>query len=136
MNKYFGSWSDHKQMANDFFPQRYNYAASRYEDVIPPLDFPSDDEVLIASYDTPPYEGDAFVLYEKDGKLYEVNASHCSCNGLEECWSPEETSWGALAMRDVKGYDLLGDHDTQAIEALTALLRDKGFEPTLKGRYE
>lgn len=55
--------------------------------------------VLIAWYHCPPYEGYSFVLFEKDGKLYEVNGSHCSCNGLEGQWIPEETSWAALAMR-------------------------------------
>ena len=58
-----------------------------------------DVDILYANYDTPPYEGYAFVIFLKDGKLYEVNASHCSCNGLEECWSPEETSAIALMSR-------------------------------------
>ena len=62
-------------------------------------DLPSEDQILFASYDCPPYEGYAFVLYEQDGKLYEVNGSHCSCYGLEGQWEPEETTWSAIAIR-------------------------------------
>ena len=61
-------------------------------------------EILFAGYDTPWYEGYAFVLFEQDGKLYEVNGSHCSCYGLEGQWDPEETTW-----RDIK-YRLENGH--------------------------
>ena len=56
-------------------------------------------DIIYADYDTPDYEGYAFVIFMKGGLLYEVNGSHCSCNGLEECWSPEETSAIALLSR-------------------------------------
>lgn len=56
----------------------------------------TDERIIYAEYETPSYEGYAFVLFEKDGKLYEVNGSHCSCNGLEGMWEPEETSTKAL----------------------------------------
>lgn len=56
-------------------------------------------EVLLASYEYQDYYGDAFVLYRKDGKLYEVNGSHCSCYGLEGQWSPEETTKESLKHR-------------------------------------
>lgn len=46
--------------------------------------------ILMAIYETEWYQGDAFVLFEKDGKLYEINGGHCSCYGLEGQWSPEE----------------------------------------------
>lgn len=59
--------------------------------------------VLFASYGTGNYSGDAFVLFEQDGKLYEVNGSHCSCNGLEGQWYPEETSVEALVSRLTDG---------------------------------
>ena len=58
-------------------------------------------EFIYAWYKYEYYSGDAFVLFTKDGKLYEVNGSHCSCHGLsEDCWSPEETSLEALKKRD------------------------------------
>ena len=56
-------------------------------------------ELIIAEYDYGNWEGSAFILYEKGGKLFEVNGSHCSCYGLEGQWNPEETSWAALKMR-------------------------------------
>jgi hypothetical protein len=46
--------------------------------------------ILYAAYETADYEGTAHVVYEKDGRFFEVNASHCSCYGLEEGWEPEE----------------------------------------------
>lgn len=42
--------------------------------------------ILFASYVYEDYSGDAVVLFERDGKLYEVYGSHCSCYGLEGQW--------------------------------------------------
>lgn len=58
-----------------------------------------DEEVLIGWYGYGSYCGSANVLFQRDGKLYEVSGSHCSCYGLEGQWAPAETSWEALAMR-------------------------------------
>jgi hypothetical protein len=58
-------------------------------------------EVLLAWYGYGSYCGDSFVLFRKDGKLWEVNGSHCSCYGLEGQWSPEETSPEALLKREI-----------------------------------
>ena len=61
--------------------------------------------VLVASYTYEDYNGDAYVLFERGGKLFEVHGSHCSCYGLGEdnyCgdtetqWQPEETSEEAI----------------------------------------
>ena len=60
-------------------------------------------KVLLAWYGYGSYCGSSLVVYKKKGKLYEVNGSHCSCYGLEGQWSPEKTSWKALAIRDVSG---------------------------------
>ena len=60
-------------------------------------------EVLFAAYESGGYEGDAFALFRKDGKLFEVRGSHCSCYGLEGQWEPEETTVAALKTRDA-GY--------------------------------
>lgn len=67
-------------------------------------DWPLDRQFLVARYDQECYEGSAFVLFRKDGKLYEVHGSHCSCYGLEGQWAPEETDWKALAMRSAAWY--------------------------------
>lgn len=56
-------------------------------------------EIILASYTYEDYSGDAFVLFRKDGQLFEVNGGHCSCYGLEGQWEPEETSVEALRHR-------------------------------------
>ena len=61
-------------------------------------------EVLLARYSQEGYEGSAFVLFTQNGELYEVNASHCSCFGLEGQWEPEETTWQALYKRTKDGW--------------------------------
>lgn len=78
--------------------------------------------VLLAWYGYGDYCGSSYVLFEKDGKLYENFGSHCSCNGLEEQWEPEETTWAALSMRDLYGSDCEGHNE--AAEILTALVKE------------
>ena len=36
------------------------------------------------------YSGDAYLLFIENDKLYEVDAGHCSCYGLEGQFNPEE----------------------------------------------
>lgn len=83
--KYFGDWSEHSEVARDFVESGPTMA--------------TDDEILVAEYTYEDYSGSALVLYERGGRLYEVQGGHCSCYGLEDQWSPEETSWAAIAMR-------------------------------------
>lgn len=59
--------------------------------------------VLIAYYTYANYSGSAWVLFEQDGKLYEVNGSHCSCYGLEGQWCPEETDLETIKFRINEG---------------------------------
>ena len=60
--------------------------------------------ILYANYDIDGYEGSAFVLFSRDGQLYEVHGSHCSCYGLEGQWEPEETTVDALVHCIKNGY--------------------------------
>jgi hypothetical protein len=65
---------------------------------------PDDKEnILFAWYGRECYDGKAFVLFSRDGKLYEVNGSHCSCRGLEGQWDPEEVSVANLRYRMTEG---------------------------------
>ncbi len=64
---------------------------------------PENANILFANYIAENYEGNAFVLLQINEKLYEVNASHCSCYGLEGQWDLEETSVEALEHRINKG---------------------------------
>lgn len=62
-------------------------------------------EILIASYTYEDCNGIAFVLFEKGGKLFEVNGSHCSCYRLEGQWESEETTLEALMARKTWYWD-------------------------------
>lgn len=68
----FGSWSD---------------VCREFQELV---DLP--DEVLLAAYDTPAYEGYADVIYRQSDRYYWVHGSHCSCYGLEGQWAPEQYS--------------------------------------------
>jgi hypothetical protein len=68
-------------------------------------------EILLASYITGNYEGTSFVLFRRDGKLYEVNAYHCSCFGLEGQWDPEEVTKEELSYRLKEGRLGVDYHD-------------------------
>lgn len=59
--------------------------------------------ILFGSYGCAYYDGEAWVLFEKDGVFYEVNGSHCSCHGLEGQWEPEEVSLKELEHRLLNG---------------------------------
>ena len=118
----FGRWNDFAEMVNDFYEYNEIDNAERQ-----PLDKqPTENELLFASYGGGSYEGDAFVLFRKDGVLYEVNGSHCSCYGLEGQWKPEETSVAALAAKGKKeassSYYFLSDHDGEAYVAFWNLV--------------
>lgn len=104
MTKYFGSWSCHADLVRDFH--------TTY--------LPSDAEILIAVYGSGSYSGDSFVLYEENGRLFENNAHHCSCYGLENGWGPEPTSFESLKMRVWDRRDL-----DDNIPALLAAIMEK-----------
>ena len=62
--------------------------------------------ILAALYDYSNYHGYAFVLLwdAAAGALFEVNAEHCSCTGLEGRWAPEPVNFSALQMRNSFAY--------------------------------
>lgn len=85
--------------------------------------------VLLAYYHVGDYgcDSSAFVLFERDGKLFEVNGGHCSCYGLGEQdysgtsgtqWEPEETTVEALEHRLVHGsLGSVGGYDSEGYAA-------------------
>lgn len=92
-----------------------------------PRDFPQQHEIIFSYYSYEDYEGDAFVLYHKDGRLFEVHGGHCSCYGLEGQWDPEETTYAALSMRpwqDVERY--VGVGRVEFLMFVASLLRPSG----------
>lgn len=126
MRKYFGSWDNYEGMRNSWFDSKYNYITEKDEQETPPADFPTDEQILFASYGGASYEGDATVIFERDGKLFENHGSHCSCYGLEDQWAPEATTAAALVMRQKKARDeyyyFLSDHEDAAYDAYWALV--------------
>jgi hypothetical protein len=73
------------------------------EDVKREFEISENKNILFASYGQDNYSGDAWVLFEENGKLYEVNGSHCSCFGLEGQWEEEEVVLAELENRLTKG---------------------------------
>ncbi len=74
--------------------------------------------MLLASYSYEDYSGSAFVLYRKDGQLFEVNGGHCSCYGLEGQWEPESTTKQALLERLTNGYMPFAQEIRPIVESL------------------
>lgn len=64
--------------------------------------FETDDERLdqathiFAYYNYEDYSGDAYVLFKVGDQWYQNGGGHCSCNGLEGQWEPEETTLEAV----------------------------------------
>lgn len=101
----------------DFEPI-YMHSFANNEEIVQEFGIPPESldgcRVLLAYYHVGDYgcDSSAFVLFEKDGKLFEVNGGHCSCYGLAEKdwggenstqWDPEETTVEALEHRLVHG---------------------------------
>lgn len=115
MSKYIGLFSDVESIADEFeVGGRRKY----HPNPAMPAGFPTDDQIIVAAYEYEDYSGDAFVLFVRDGKLWEVHGSHCSCYGLEDQWAPEETNIDALKMRLEKG-----DYGIVNTEPVKALIR-------------
>lgn len=72
MNLYYGNFDSKQDVATQF-----NVSL---EDNV---------NILYAEYNNEDYSGNATVIFEQDGKLFEVHGSHCSCYGLENQWEPE-----------------------------------------------
>ena len=77
-------------------------------------------EILHAVYTYECYEGSAWVVFgdKATGRLYEVYGGHCSCNGLEDQWDPQETSYEAIGMRPAESY--MYPNTEAALEAIKA----------------
>lgn len=93
MQKYYGDWSDEAGLIRDFDIDKSDLGGV---------------DILFAYYSYENYSGEAFVIFEKEGKLYEVNGGHCSCYGLEDQWSPEETTVEAIEARIDSDYTFNG----------------------------
>lgn len=68
------------------------------EDVEREFEVKLDDEceILLAIYTYGDYDGDAMVIGRRGETLFMMEASHCSCYGLEGQWNEDETSLATL----------------------------------------
>lgn len=106
MSQYFNDFEDKAHIAKSF--------------EIPVSDL-DDCEILFASYGGYYYDGNALVIFRgKDGNLYEVHGSHCSCYDLAGEWEPELTSFEALRHR--KWDSFKSDHGEEATKYLLELI--------------
>ncbi|MCY7911158.1 hypothetical protein MOB65_20090 [Bacillus inaquosorum] len=95
-------WKDQESVLTDFDGEQWNDKSDKKVS--------RDVNILFASYGNEVFwDGAAFVLFEKEGKLYEVSGKHCSCYGLEGQWEPEEVVLKELENRLVNG--VLGEDD-------------------------
>lgn len=97
---FLNGWSDSDGVFRDFNEQAYDYDKHKYA-TKNPID--ENINILFASYGCANYSGDAWVLFEKDGQLYEVNGSHCSCYGLEGQWDEDDVLLEELENRLLNG---------------------------------
>ena len=75
---------------------------------------------LLAIYILDSWQGEAYILLEKDGKLYENEIYHCSCYGLEDLLNEDlitETSIEELEYR-IKNGEISSDWKQALIEFL------------------
>lgn len=84
----------------------------------------SEPEVLFAAYEYANYSGDCLVIYQQDGELYLVDASHCSCYGLEGQWHPEETTTDVLRtiVREKEEWGWSDDIEVRHKDAIKAVI--------------
>jgi hypothetical protein len=81
-------------------------------------------EILIAYCSVGDYGRDSsawYLLRDKEtGKLFENSGSHCSCDGFEDQWKPEETTKAYLLSNgfriSIDGYDDDGSENQTAIK--------------------
>lgn len=111
MTKYFLDFTDRDQTMREFSDHNWGSDAPRVIE-----DFPTDDEILFASYAPGCYCGDATVVFQRDGKFYMAEGSHCSCYGLEGQWSPSEIDPAQLLT-----YKLNEDHGAEVQNAFGAM---------------
>lgn len=96
---YLHDWREKIDVIYDFEDLRFA-ESERQEKVVKSYD---NINILFASYSYENYSGDAYVLFEKNGKLFEVFGSHCSCYDLEGQFEPDEVSLEELNMRLLNG---------------------------------
>jgi hypothetical protein len=113
------------EIINPYIDWSYKGDEATVDDVLVSFDVQAipphtiDIDLIVAVYRYEDYSGSAFVVYRdrRDGKIYEVHGSHCSCNGLEDQWDPEEAEVRELLRRPRYSY-VSQETDERVREAL------------------
>jgi hypothetical protein len=105
MNMYYGDFQSWHDVCREF-----------------QVEVPEPDEVLLALYDQPAYEGYADVIYRVGDRYFWVTASHCSCYGLEGQWEPEEYSRDLLRGALERGLQFYSLEDGEGARLRQSLL--------------
>ena len=112
--KYFNNWEKVDDIRKDFLDYGEWENGKRLEG------FPTDEEILFASYEQGGYDGDSIVLFKRNGKFYYNSAGHCSCYGLEGQWEPEEVIPEQLLKMSAP-YE---DHGSEAVEVWKNIVKE------------
>ena len=98
---FFGSWCCQYMMAHEFGTKE----VEKYT-------------VEFALYSQESYDGSAYVLLrrydDKGTQLYDVEAGHCSCDGLEEQFVPKPTNIPAVRLFIENDYIFLHEPEAKA----------------------
>jgi hypothetical protein len=125
---YVGDWAGLDDLTDEFFragARGLSYIYVSDEEAAIELSSAMEGvQILFAHYEAADYSGDCFVLFEKAGRLYEVNGSHCSCHGLEGQWEPEETSAEAIRHRITEGSLGYADNDEASYPMRTPFAKE------------
>lgn len=122
MTNVYEGFSDWKDVAENFSGV---YEFSKEHEKLGALAaIPEPDEVLAARYEQESYDGDAWVVFRRGSKYYEVNGGHCSCYGLEDQWQPEEYESAELLLAALEKGNWYGAKKL-SVEAVKAALRAK-----------
>ena len=122
---YIEGFENERNIAEEFSGSKY-YWPGQENGTPQPLAFnPDDVEIIVAVYEQGGYDGQAFVVYrdKADGKLHEVNGSHCSCYGLEGQWEPEEVVIEELVNRPQYLYGVDNDRIRDELKQELLLLK-------------
>ncbi len=82
-------------------------------DVVDQFATDAQENILFAVYEYENWEVAAFVIFERENKLYEVYGSHCSYHGLEGQWYPEESFPEELLNRLERGDIYINDEQAK-----------------------
>jgi len=108
--KYFNTWEKIDDLHKNFIGYGKWEEGKRLEG------FPTDAEVLFASYEQGRYDGDSLVLFRRGGKVYCNSGLPCSCRGLEGQWGPDEVITPEQIPKPV-------DHGDEAIAACEKVMQ-------------